>query len=707
MGTIRGIVERGNYSHAVSELIDYALYVSKKPLSFPLVSRQPYHANYENVAYISADEVARLKALKVMTHTIPKSYFLDGDKYGNRGEYFQAAPTDGTPVKPLWTYDEASDMVKIMVFAYKKAISVVKALGLKKTPLLIRNPKSESFTDGEKIVVSTDYFSVLQADASIAVFIGLAAHEASHIAFTDFVMHKAKLDEFQKKYEPLVGAAGAATLTKLGGILFNIIEDERIETALVQEIPTISYYLKEVKQFYFGTEVPDMVQTLEIETAAGATITGLPKSPIGLIETFLKWVRYPQTIDPYLVGAFYPSLTWIKSWYEIPTTSSEVWDCAEKILHYVFENFSTSAVDEAVKQFSSDTSKPDLVAGKSAHDSRMSACIRKGLRIHTDKVCNSSTSGVEAKGDLVEKVLEQIEAEGNDGEIDDSDEDDEVFTEDEKGSKEGKISKRSLKIIYDKEGSINKFGGKIVDTKVAPNKTIYDKLRYKYLLQIAQLKKTLITRQSDYSKIVFSQRSGKLAQVAEAVAGSITPFTVVEPIRKTPVKVCLLIDESGSMGGRNIEAARDLAVILKETFGNECYAYGHTTSGEDVVIRDYNKDRTTLGSVEAHCANRDGTAIAETYRRARKRAGSDFLLMIVLSDGQPSASGYYGMEAIRHVRDVVSCIETDPNGSIMQIAIGRDVPSEAMFKNFVTFVDMATFPAKVAKLVNKIIQTHC
>ena len=140
--------------------------------------------------------------------------------------------------------------------------------------------------------------------------------------------------------------------------------------------------------------------------------------------------------------------------------------------------------------------------------------------------------------------------------------------------------------------------------------------------------------------------------------------------RKAPenvpdMAVCLLVDESGSMGGGNIEAARATAYIVHDfCLGLDIPVaiYGHTERFRDGVVelRSYaefdsvdGKDKERILGLAARENNRDGYAIRFCQKRLASRQ-EEVKLLLIVSDGAPEASGYYGSEANQDVRDAVA-----------------------------------------------------
>lgn len=132
------------------------------------------------------------------------------------------------------------------------------------------------------------------------------------------------------------------------------------------------------------------------------------------------------------------------------------------------------------------------------------------------------------------------------------------------------------------------------------------------------------------------------------------------------LSVAILIDESGSMRGKRINSARTAAISLFEM----CRAlkvryavFGHTTDGASVAIHNYchfddNKenDKYKLLQIEACRENRDGAALRYVAEMLHRET-TDRKLLIIVSDGFPSAPGYGGAAAIADIQQVIKDYE--------------------------------------------------
>lgn len=130
--------------------------------------------------------------------------------------------------------------------------------------------------------------------------------------------------------------------------------------------------------------------------------------------------------------------------------------------------------------------------------------------------------------------------------------------------------------------------------------------------------------------------------------------------------VGLLLDESGSMSSCDRSTyARATAIILHdfcEKLDIPIMIYGHSTgycsSGSSVEMYSYAEfegfdtdDRYRLMDISARDGNRDGAALRFVAEQLVKRP-EEVKLLIIVSDGQPADSGYYGSAAEEDLRGI-------------------------------------------------------
>lgn len=231
---------------------------------------------------------------------------------------------------------------------------------------------------------------------------------------------------------------------------------------------------------------------------------------------------------------------------------------------------------------------------------------------------------------------------------------------------------------------------------------------------VPRLKKILTGTDKNYDFNIQGCRSGILdtTKLAEAYQGVPQVYLRQGHVRTNKSTICVLIDESGSMGGKKEILARQAAILLNETFGKslgvELYIYGHTADIGSIgyinlsVYREgshYNP-KFSLSKSCAKSQNRDGDAILEVAKRVRKFTKEN-CIMFVISDGSPCANGYGGIPAIKDTAAKVKEAEKLGFG-IIQISIDAVYRVEDMFD---TYIDIGYNLEEMPKLLNEIVKT--
>lgn len=230
---------------------------------------------------------------------------------------------------------------------------------------------------------------------------------------------------------------------------------------------------------------------------------------------------------------------------------------------------------------------------------------------------------------------------------------------------------------------------------------------------VPRLKKILTGTDKNYDFNIQGCRSGILdtTKLAEAYQGVPQVYLRQGHVRTNKSTICVLIDESGSMGGKKEILARQAAILLNETFGKslgvDLYIYGHTADIGSIgyinlsVYREgshYNP-KFSLSKSCAKSQNRDGDAILEVAKRVRKFTKEN-CIMFVISDGSPCANGYGGIPAIKDTAAKVKEAEKLGFG-IIQISIDAVYRVEDMFD---TYIDIGYNLEEMPKLLNEIVK---
>lgn len=182
------------------------------------------------------------------------------------------------------------------------------------------------------------------------------------------------------------------------------------------------------------------------------------------------------------------------------------------------------------------------------------------------------------------------------------------------------------------------------------------------------------------------------------------------------ISVGLLLDESGSMCcGDRSTYARAAAIILYDF----CHAlnipimvYGHSAGwGSDVDLYSYAEfdsidkdDKYRMMDISARSSNRDGAALRFVAEQLSKRT-EDVRILMLVSDGQPAASGYSGTAAEEDLRGIKQ--EYKRKGILfVAAAIGDDKQNiERIYgDSFLDITDLNQLPVKLTAVIKRFLK---
>lgn len=638
----------------------------------------------------------------------------DGDsfvKIRTRGRLgWEESLKEGTPYSSYLL--ESPSMEELIKRAYALARNTISAMDIP-SKVTVRLGGGGSCTEGRNVYVATDYFDdgTLETGEKLDIFLGLTAHEGSHLLYTEFPMMKK-----------------AAGVHPLCAKLLNIIEDERIERNLGEDKPGLANYLKAVKRHYFGRY-------------SGMTEGSEDASPLQkILNCILGLIRYPRLLreeEMVEFGELLLKVEKILTPYPDSTASAE--RAAEKIFELIIKEYGRE----------SGSGKEDSGEGKASPE-------ESEKESPSPEESDDSTDGSDA-GES---------GEGTDSESDSGEENAEDTGEDRPSERSREESVKAMESDLEKiadaleevaggpvqpdiEGCSSLRGDRIADA-VSTDRELLAKIcegevetgsskdviftrqkeyRDGYMSALEEVKqyvpavrKVVKGRCVEYSLTHLGMRSGVLdtGKLAEAVQGVPTVYKRQGEVRSDRACVCMLVDESGSMyrHGRML-AARKTAVLLNEALSSipniELFIYGHTADCERSGVTELNIYREkgyapkyALGSLEPRSNNRDGLAILETALRVRKQT-KDEVLMFIISDGEPAAENYFGMRAIGHTKECVEKAEA-MGFRIVQICINASYDLALMFRHFIKMENLGTLARdlgrEIAKALSSKIKSH-
>ena len=187
------------------------------------------------------------------------------------------------------------------------------------------------------------------------------------------------------------------------------------------------------------------------------------------------------------------------------------------------------------------------------------------------------------------------------------------------------------------------------------------------------------------------------------------------PSQPPGMAVGLLLDESGSMASCDRATyARASAIILYDfcqALHVPVMVYGHSTGSKGVELYSYSEfdaidreDKYRLVDISARGSNRDGAALRFVAERLSHRP-EELKLLILVSDGQPADTGYYGTAAEEDLRGIQQ--EYRRKGVLfIAAAIGDDKEDiERIYgDSFLDITDLNQLPVKLTQVVKRFLR---
>lgn len=217
-------------------------------------------------------------------------------------------------------------------------------------------------------------------------------------------------------------------------------------------------------------------------------------------------------------------------------------------------------------------------------------------------------------------------------------------------------------------------------------------------------------------------RMGKLdvAKLASIPAGDQNVYYKIEENLSTkPFSVCMLMDESGSMGhlsnGNKSYSQHKAVKMLYKCFSeilppDKIYIYGH--SGYEMnrkpEVRIYHDKLNPVFEYTINGQGRnsfnenyDGPVIEAVYEKVRSFT-SDNVIFISLSDGQPSGHSYGGSPAIKEMKQIIEKCKRD---GFVTVGIGLHFEGVRSIYNYNTVIhDLSNASSSISTLINNVVK---
>ncbi len=549
-------------------------------------------------------------------------------------------------------------------------------------------------------------------DDKLDIVAGLSIHEKLHLVHTE------PLIKWERNYRANHGLSGAES--KLLHNIGNIIEDEWIESQLAKTHGGYVSYIQKVKEHYFDKHGE------KIEKC---------KDPFGdVLNTLLALVRYPQAIDAdrkkkhakhiqFFVRALKNGL---KSRDNTLVCIESLYDYMRQLAKEQAEANEDSDEDGMMERA---TEKLEEVLGAYEEAGTREELSDKDIDRMLKRLLGDEKRDAERHSRYGDhRVMEDgVEASASE------------LTDYEKAM--GTISNeldRAIRSLEDSDYSEEEWDkGKTLGLKVGTKitwrnqKATSDRAKTNYSDSLTEMKGAIsgLRRRIDLygdTKIhtIRNQRRGRLDKkmLHKIPLGREDLFKNVIIDEDKPLDVCLLVDESGSMGYGKMIRARQTAIAIREALKDNqalnLWVFGHTADGYEwdglgttnmsvYWSPTYKSQLNAMGAMKARSENRDGMAILASADRvkAESPSASNNKLMIVISDGEPSADKYRGDTAMKHVKKAVKHLEGQ-GWSIIQIGIqgAREWTMKEMFTNYIFVEDTSQLANQVSKIIRKVIK---
>jgi len=568
-------------------------------------------------------------------------------------------------------------------------------------------------TDSKVVYLATRVFddADLSEGQKVDTFIGLAVHEGCHLKWTDFT---------QMPSEP------SAIIRNL----INVLEDERIERECGETMPGYANFLKATKYYMF-----DLYRQKSLQYGGGKKL----EAPVRLLNAILSLVRYPKALVEEDLEEFADELYAVRDVVlDYPKTSQEV-TAAAKAIYEIIKHYFEKQMDPKDGQGDGGESEEDKSGNGESGDGEPEGSEaengtpksgatgsgdgsrgegqEEGSRNEGNQEKSLPSLSEEEKDALdkaVSEAMSQLEEKAEELSMLTSDPSEQRPLDEDEMAESVRKDGCQLAGICENMVSLGETPGSVLYKAPEDRGGYEDSLRRvrKYIPAIA---KSLKGHCQDYAVTYHGMRSGLLdtGKLAEAYQGVQTVYVREGMVRSDRMAVCVLIDESGSMYGEKIRAARDLAVLLNEAVGTipaiDLYVYGHTYAdrcrdsyGEGRHIAELQvyrekgfAPRRALGSVEARSGNLDSVAIREAAARMRKYSCCRKNLMFVITDGAPN-------ELYEHLSESVKQLERS-GMDIVAVCIEPSYDPSALYTHHVAFTDMNRLAIDLGKMIKKAI----
>ena len=529
--------------------------------------------------------------------------------------------------------------------------------------------------DGRHVInIASDYFDdSITPEQKVDIMFGLATHEAAHSAYTDSSLTQENLE----KEHP--------DMRKLKHDIWNIIEDERIEYHLGEDRPGLADCIGATKGYYFDRLVKAMKTEDKMPTEP------LPK----LIAAITQAVRYPSEMTREQVIDNFDELDAVrKALTPYPLSPEAAWEAADRIMDIIR--------DTAKKEIEEERKEQEEQTQQKAHDQQSDQQQTGSSSDGQGNVQTNSTDPGKKKSrkpsdkDIREKIIQSLstsqgkavmEAVSNDiqkatpektsMDVTNPDIEDYVNNDDSERMSSGAGSGNPDTFVRKPKGDPNDY-----------------QLSLKNVRQyVPAMARALRCKSQETDYVLLSQPRGKLDtnKLVSYRTGNENIFRKSGTVSCSAASVCMLIDESGSMSGQRLYAAREAAILVNEAIKRirnvHFYCYGYTTDKLSVYSENNRISPWALSQTAAISGTPTGKSMYLASQRVR-RYTKDPVLMLVLTDGHAD----YPALVIEQDRELRTKGFLPVGVGILTNAV------QSTFQDNIVMMDISKFAVDLAKL---------
>jgi hypothetical protein len=497
----------------------------------------------------------------------------------------------------------------------------------------------------------------------------------------------------------------------------NLVEDEYIEKQLPKTCPGYVSYISAVKEHYWK-KVDEKLQDCD--------------EPFGdLMGAILLFVRYPSSLSAPQKKRWANDLKIVEDIMKTDGLDKEGrFTAMEKLWKHMikrakqlgyekdegFEGMYGEMIDGECERYEERCRKGGYEGDELREImEKHRASVEKDYKRDYDEKCKSAISkAMHAIGEEMRRIIAEMTGEVVKGKI---------------SAEMDKEIKELMENDYEEmmQNTADAFSGnqrKVTWQKVSPDsnhRQIYTSDKKAMKSVIAKLKRKIQLYGNPVALTIPNQKKGRLnkRQLHKIPQDRTDLFKIKIVQDDKQLDVCLLVDESGSMGHHYMGHARQSCIAVKEALqGNDklnLWVFGHTADQNERGATEmyeyaspFMKDRPlACGAMRARYENRDGTAILASAERVKGQSDHPWAdkLMIIFSDGAPSADGYRGSSAHRHTAKMVKKVE-GMGYSVIQVGFGGWAARGQgdMFTNHISVDDINRLPISIGKILKKVLR---